>query len=85
MLITRAAVALGICRESELGEVISLFKSYNLPTSSPFGAKELADIAMGDKKRAGGHITLVMPYAIGDSRLYKVPVESLEVIFAKGL
>lgn len=85
VLITRASVALGICRESELDEVISLFKSYNLPTSSPFGAKELADIAMGDKKRAGGHITLVMPYAIGDSRLYKVPVESLEDIFAKGL
>ena len=85
VLITRAAVSLGLCQRSELDEVISMFKSYDLPVECPYCAREIAEVAMGDKKRAGGSITLVMPYAIGDSRLYKVNVDSLEDIFARGL
>ena len=51
----------------------------------PEGAKALADAALSDKKRDGGSITLIMPYGIGDSRLYKVGVSELESIFAMAL
>ncbi len=85
VIITRAAVSLGLCDKDELEKVIQMFKAYGLPIECPYGARELAKIAMGDKKRAGGSITLVMPYGIGDSRLYKASVDSLEDIFAKGL
>lgn len=85
VIITRAAVSLGICSPCELDEVISMLTLYGLPVECRYSARALADVAMGDKKRAGGDITLVMPYAIGDSRLYKVSVDTLEDIFARGL
>lgn len=84
-LITRAAVSMNLCDKRELDEVISMLSAYNLPVDCPYTAGELATVAMGDKKRAGGYITLVMPYGIGDSRLYRVSVDSLEDIFARGL
>lgn len=84
-IITRAALSLGLCAKEELDEVVSMFISYGLPTECHYSAAELAETAMGDKKRAGGRITLVIPYAVGDSRLYQVSIDSLEDIFAKGL
>ena len=84
-IILRAAVALGHCPKEDCDEAISQISSYGLPTDCTYTACELADIALNDKKRQGGSITLVMPYGIGDSRLCKVPVESLEDIFKAGL
>ena len=85
VVITRAAYRLGLCKKSDLDEVEHLVRSYSLPVTCPFSARELAEIALSDKKRSGGSITLVMPFGIGDSRLYKVDVASLEQIFSQGL
>jgi hypothetical protein len=41
--------------------------------------------ALGDKKRAGDNITLVVPFAIGDSRLVRTPVDKLEEFIEGGL
>ena len=84
-IILRASASLGLCSAADRDEAIGLIASYGLPTDCPYTARELANIALSDKKRQGGSITLVMPYGIGDSRLYKVPVESLEEIFKAGL
>ncbi len=84
-LITRAAVNMGLCPAKELEEIERMLSSYGLPIDCPYGAKELSDIALSDKKRSGGNITLIMPYGIGNSRLYKVQVDKLEEIFAMGL
>ncbi len=84
-IILRAANSLGLCSKEDCAEAISLIRSYGLPTECPYTAQSLADIALNDKKRQGGSITLVMPYGIGDSRLYKVSVDSLEEIFKAGL
>ncbi len=85
VLITRAAVKMGLCPEGDLRDIESMLKRFSLPTECPYSAKALADIALSDKKRSGGYITLVMPYGIGDSRLYKTKIESLEEIFSMGL
>ena len=84
-IILRAAAKLGHCSKEECDEAIALLSSYGLSTSCLYSAHELAEIALNDKKRHGGSITLVMPYGIGDSRLYKVSVDSLEDIFKAGL
>ena len=84
-IILRAAVKLGHCTKAECDEAIALISSYGLPVECPYSARELADIARCDKKRQGGSITLIMPFGIGDSRLYKVSVDSLEEIFKAGL
>ena len=85
VIIMKASVSLGHASEDELSDLITMLKSYKLPTECPFSARELAAVALSDKKRTGGKITLVMPYAIGDSRLYAMSVDSLEDIFARGI
>ena len=84
-IIMRAAVSLGLCAKDELCDLLAMLKAYGLPVECSYSARELAEIAMGDKKRAGGKITLVMPYGIGDSRLYPISVDALEDIFRRGL
>lgn len=85
VIIMRASLSLGLCDAHELDDLISMLRAYKLPVDCSYTAEELAEVAMGDKKRTGGFITLVMPYSIGDSRLYRVSVDSLEDIFRRGL
>ena len=84
-IMSRAAVNMGLLEKAECDKIISLIESYSLPTHCPYGASELARLALSDKKRAGDTISLIMPYAIGDSRIYKARVDALEDIFGMGL
>ena len=85
VLIMRSAVAQGLCLAADLDAVIALTKQLGLPTACPYAADALASAALSDKKRAGGSITLVVPHAIGDSRLCKVASTDLPAWFTKGL
>ena len=85
VLMTRAAVAHGICDPTVLPHMKKMLNDYRLPTDCPYGAKELAAVAMGDKKRAGKRITLVLPRTLGESILYPIEAKDLEAFFAKGL
>ncbi len=85
VMMTRAAASLGICSSTDAERVKDMFELYSLPTKCPFGAKEMAEIALSDKKRSGGEISLILPYGIGNSQIYKVNIEKLEEIFAKGI
>ncbi len=79
--VTRAAVHRGICDKGVLSALLSLLEKHGLPTECPYSAKELADAALGDKKRSGGSITLVLPVALGQSSLCTYPVSELESFF----
>ncbi len=83
--ICRVASSLSLCPESDTKEVMEMLERYGLPTSCPYSASELASVALSDKKRSGGKMTLVMPYGIGDSRLYPVKVSELEEYFGRGV
>ena len=85
VIVMRSAIKQGLCPTEALTELISLLKQEDLPTSCSFTASELAEAALGDKKRAGSNITLVVPFGIGDSRLIRTPVSELEEFIAKGL
>ena len=69
---------LGLCDESTVQRIRAALKANNLPCSAPYTAQQLCGVALSDKKRAGNSISYVLPYAVGDSRLYPVPVEQLE-------
>lgn len=84
-IITRAAAALGLCSKDDCVKVIALLDSYSLPTKSPYGADELARVALSDKKRSGDKINLIVPFGIGDSRIYPVDVDYLSDFFAYGV
>lgn len=85
VLMTRAAIAAGICDPAVLPHMKRMLNAYRLPTDCPFEAKALAAVAMGDKKRAGKKITLVLPKTLGESILYPIEAKDLEAFFAKGL
>ena len=85
VIITRAAVKTGICGAEALSSLLALLEKYHLPTECPFTAEQLYAVALSDKKRAGGTITLVVPYGVADSRLVTVPVDALESYIRTGL
>jgi 3-dehydroquinate synthase len=85
VIITRAAVKAGVCGAEALSSLLALLEKYHLPTECPFTTEQLYAVALSDKKRAGGTITLVVPYGVADSRLVTVPVDALESYIRAGL
>jgi len=85
VIVTGAACKMGICPEDQLSELVTLLKKEGLPTECPFSASQLAAAATADKKRSGESIKVVLPYGIGDSRLYTMPVSELSAFIEKGL
>lgn len=76
-LIARAAWRKGYS-ESDLTPLIAeAARACGLPTQTEYGAEQLAQAAMVDKKRRGGRITLVVPRRIGECELVGIPVEEL--------
>ncbi len=85
VIVTKSAVVQGLCKPRELERIVSLLKSLRLPTECPFDAERLFAVATADKKRKGDHINLVVPHAIGDTRLQKTPMSELCDFISKGL
>ncbi len=85
LLMARAAVAAGFCHESVPAHMENVLNAYRLPTKCPYDAKKLAAVALSDKKRKGGSITLVLPRRVGESRLHTVPADTLADFFKGGL
>lgn len=84
-IVSRTATKLGYCPEEDTSEILSMLKSYNLPTECEFSAKDLAEIALSDKKRSGGMINLIVPFGIGNSQIHELSVDRLESFFSAGL
>ena len=84
-IITRAAVKTGLCDRGVLDTLLALLDKHGLHAECPFTTEQLYEVALGDKKRAGGFITLVVPYGLADSRLVTVPVDALEGYIRAGL
>lgn len=84
-LITRAAIAQGLCPAGVLPRLTALLERHHLPVATDYGAEELYEKTRSDKKRTGGTITLVVPTDWGQSRLEKVPVADLRHWIEKGL
>ncbi len=82
---TRISVALGLCSEDDYTRLASVLSENNLPTQTSFSAEELSMACSTDKKRRGDSISFVLPYGIGDSRLYRVDADKLTDFIQKGL
>ncbi len=85
VILSRASERAGIAACGTTDALCALLRKYHLPTSCPFTAEELFAVATSDKKRAGGKLTLVVPYGIADSRLVTVPLDALEGYIRAGL
>lgn len=84
-MMTRAAKKRGVISEADADRIIRTLKRTGLPTGTQYSAKEMADIALLDKKAAGRSITVILPERIGCCRMEKFPLDALEALFAEGL
>ncbi len=85
VMMMRAAEADARIESGSTKRLISLLQKFDLPVTCDFTAEEMARVAMADKKRAGGHISLVFPERIGNAVITDVDIHELEAIFQKGL
>ncbi|MDO4265414.1 MAG: 3-dehydroquinate synthase [Eubacteriales bacterium] len=79
------AVSLGILAAEDAERIRMTLSRQSLPTDTDYDPKELAQIALSDKKRRGDTITLILPEQIGSCRLYKVPVSELCGLTERGI
>ena len=85
VIATKIAVNLNLCSKQDLNEIIDLLHSVGLPTECPYTASALYSVASADKKRSGDSISLILPYGIGNCKIYKVDICNLEALIEKGL
>jgi 3-dehydroquinate synthase len=84
-IVAKAASKNSICSEETGNQIISAVKQFGLPTQTEFGAEQLMNSALSDKKRAGGTVNLIVPAAIGDCRILPTPVDTLKSFIEAGL
>ena len=80
-----AAQKLGYCAKGEIDVLKRLCDRYGLPTTCSATHEQLLCAMQSDKKRSGGTITLILPKAFGDSRLYEIEMSFLGDILEKGM
>ncbi len=76
-MMTKAAVKKGLCEKTAFDTLLALLRKFSLPEVLVFSAEEIAAAALGDKKRTGDEITLVIPEKAGKCVLKKIPVNEL--------
>ncbi|MDR1628898.1 MAG: 3-dehydroquinate synthase [Oscillospiraceae bacterium] len=66
MVLTLAAEKRGVCARGVTARLEAALKALKLPTVCPYAPEDIAKASLGDKKRQGDSITLVLPRAVGD-------------------
>ena len=79
-----AACAAG-CPDEMVLRLANCVRNNGLSTHCSYPAEKLTQAALGDKKRSGSSITLVLPERIGKCFLKKVPVAELRDWFDRAL
>lgn len=84
-MMTRSAAKRNIISKTDAGRIIRTLERTGLPTETNYTAKEMAEIALLDKKASGSSITVILPERIGRCRMETIPLSELETVFADGL
>ena len=77
LMAARAARSRGLCGEDCERRIANVLEKHNLPLESEYGAQELAAVMLGDKKRRGNTISLILPERIGLCRVHDAPISEL--------
>lgn len=76
-MMARAAERKGFCTAATKNEIVNLLQWYGLPTQTDQDPTAIYLTALGDKKRQGGKLTLVVPAEIGRCELHPIEVGEL--------
>ena len=85
IMASRAARKMGLCGADCEQRIAFALEKNNLPLEAQFGAQELAAAMLGDKKRSGGLISLILPEKIGLCHVHDAPVSALGAIVSGGI
>ena len=84
-IVTKAAVASGLCENTVYTELITLLQRFSLPTTTTYTADDLYTSALSDKKRTGGTVNLIVPRQISNCDIIATPVSELKSFIEAGL
>ncbi len=84
-LITAGCVATNRCDLSVLNRLLGLLHQYHLPFETALSAQAIMQGVTRDKKRAGEHITLVIPQTMGNCALYETNLDEAENLLTRGM
>ena len=76
-MMARTACKKGMLTAENRNEIENLLKQYGLPTETAQSAESICKAALGDKKRRGNTITLVVPVAKDKCKLHPIAIEEL--------
>lgn len=85
MLVTHAAVRRGEIDPTVEKRLASLLNRYSLPTKTEESAESILSVAIGDKKRKGDRVTLVLPEGVGCVRREAFTLDALLSYIKEGL
>ncbi len=83
-IITNACERNGFCKSGTYKSLVDTLEACGLINECNFSARELYEVTLSDKKRAGNSITLVLPEKIGKCVLKKVQTEEVLNYIEKG-
>ena len=79
------AIVARACGCAETHRIISCLEQFGLPTKADFPVEDIYQFTLSDKKRAGGHISLILPERIGCCHIVPTPVEKLKTFIEEGM
>ena len=84
-IVTRAAVAHGLCEPDAIPRLGAALVRCGLPTGTDFPLEALAEAMTHDKKRSGDRIALIIPRAVGRCERLALPMDGLSSWLAPGM
>ena len=84
-IVSRSAEKAGICGKDAKNRILSILKTFGLPTETDCSAQPIFQSALSDKKRMGGKVNLIIPEKIGYCRIQPTDVTELKSFIEAGL
>lgn len=85
VILTRACVKKKQAPPETLETLLGILDAFGLPTACGFSAQTLAEAALGDKKRHGDQLSLILPVAVGECTVQDIAVDTLPAWVELGL
>ena len=80
LMAARAARIMGLCDKDVESRIKNVLEKYKLPREVNYDATDLANTMLGDKKRKGGTLSLILPERIGLCKVNDMPISELSGI-----
>ncbi len=85
VIITRACVKKGLAPPETLATLLDILTACGLPMTCDYSAEALAEAALGDKKRRGDLLALILPTAVGSCTVHDIAADALQDWITSGL